>query len=87
MKPKRSDDKYWVGTRNFNNIQFEDDLESYIIDLEFQVDNLKLKISNLLMGLEVQKVEEFISKMNSDQYLEFGKAYSKSAKDLINKNK
>ena len=33
-KPKRSDDKYWTGTRNFNHIQYESDLEDYIIDLE-----------------------------------------------------
>lgn len=33
-KPKRNDDKYWTGTRNFNHIQYESDLEDYIIDLE-----------------------------------------------------
>lgn len=34
MRPKRTDDKYWTGTRNFNHIQYESDLEDYIIDLE-----------------------------------------------------
>lgn len=30
MKPFRSDDKYWTGTRNFDHIQYESDLEDYI---------------------------------------------------------
>jgi hypothetical protein len=34
MRPKRSDEKYWTGTRNFDSIQYEMDLESYIDDLE-----------------------------------------------------
>ena len=36
-KPKRSDEKYWTGTREFNHIQFEEDLEEYIIDLEYKI--------------------------------------------------
>lgn len=37
MKPKRADDKYWNGTRNFNHIQYENDLEDYVTDLEIQI--------------------------------------------------
>lgn len=32
-KPKRSDDKYWTGTREFDHIQYETDLEDYISEL------------------------------------------------------
>lgn len=42
MKPKRTDDKYWTGTRNFNHIQYESDLEDYIIDLENEMKQLRL---------------------------------------------
>lgn len=34
MNPKRTDDKYWLDTKNFNHFQYESDLEDYIIDLE-----------------------------------------------------
>lgn len=40
MRPKRTDDKYWTGTRNFNHIQYESDLEDYIIDLENETQQL-----------------------------------------------
>ena len=29
-RPRRTDDKYWTGTRNFNHLKYEDDLEVYI---------------------------------------------------------
>ena len=35
-RPKRSEYKYWTGTRNFNHIQYETDLEDYIDELEEQ---------------------------------------------------
>lgn len=41
MRPKRTDDKYWTGTRNFNHIQYESDLEDYIIDLENETQQLR----------------------------------------------
>lgn len=41
MKPKRSDDKYWIGTGNFNHIQYESDLEDYIIDLQNELYELR----------------------------------------------
>lgn len=41
MRPKRTDDKYWIGTRNFNHIQYESDLEDYIIDLENETQQLR----------------------------------------------
>lgn len=40
MRPKRSDHKYWTGTRNFNHIQYESDLEDYISDLEVKNEQL-----------------------------------------------
>lgn len=39
-KLKRSDDKYWTGTRNFNNIQFIGDLEDYISTLCEEIEQL-----------------------------------------------
>lgn len=33
-QPKRSNDKYWKGTRDFDHIQFEMDLEEHIRELE-----------------------------------------------------
>ena len=41
MRPKRTGDKYWTGTRNFNHIQYESDLEDYIIDLENETKQLR----------------------------------------------
>lgn len=41
-KPKRSDDKYWTGTRNFDNIQFLSDLEDYIFSLEERIEALAI---------------------------------------------
>ena len=52
-KPKRSDDKYWEGTRNFNHIQFESDLEDYIIYLESEVEHLH--IADVSISLERAK--------------------------------
>jgi len=46
MRPKRSDNKYWTGTRNFNHLQYESDLEDYISDLEVENEQLhKLGVS------------------------------------------
>lgn len=33
-KPKRSDSKYWTGTRQFDHLAYESDLEDYISELE-----------------------------------------------------
>lgn len=41
MRPKRTDDKYWIGTRDFNHIRYERDLEDYIIDLENETQQLR----------------------------------------------
>lgn len=40
-EPKRTDDKYWKGTRDFNHIQYESDLEDYIIDLKNEIQQLR----------------------------------------------
>lgn len=53
MKPKRNDDKYWTGTRNFNHIQYESDLEEYIIDLENEFHHLR---KNAAVGQSEQLV-------------------------------
>lgn len=37
-KPCRTDDKYWTGTKDFNHIQFETDLEEYIYDSELNIE-------------------------------------------------
>ena len=36
-KPSRKEDKYWQGTRNFDHIQYEFDLEDYIAELEERI--------------------------------------------------
>ena len=41
MRPKRTDDKYSIGTRDFNHIRYERDLEDYIIDLENETQQLR----------------------------------------------
>ena len=41
-KPKRSDDKYWTGTRRFDDIQFISDLEDYIFSLEERIEALPI---------------------------------------------
>jgi hypothetical protein len=33
-RPRRSDEKYWTGTREFDHIAYETDLENYIYELE-----------------------------------------------------
>ena len=33
-KPKRSNEKYWTGTNQFDEIQFANDLEEYITELK-----------------------------------------------------
>ena len=38
-KPKRSDEKYWTGTNQFDEIQFANDLEEYITELEAKLAN------------------------------------------------
>ncbi len=37
-KPCRTDGKYWTGTKDFDHIQFETDLEEYIYDSELNID-------------------------------------------------
>ena len=52
-KPKRSDDKYWTGTRNFDDIQFISDLEDYIFSLEEQIEALAIpRVSNCATSME-----------------------------------
>ena len=41
MRPKRTDDKYWTETGNYNHIQYESDLVDYIIDLENETHKLR----------------------------------------------
>lgn len=59
MRPKRTDDKYWTGTRNFNHIQYESDLEDYIIDLENETQQLR-KHSVSGRSEQLKAIEELI---------------------------
>ena len=36
-KPKRNNDKYWTGTNKFDEIEYADDLEEYISELEVKL--------------------------------------------------
>lgn len=45
-QPKRSDDKYWTGTREFNGIQYAEDLEKYIMVLEHHSDDLAVNFAD-----------------------------------------
>ena len=38
-KPNRSENKYWTGTHNFDELQFAEDLEEYIYELEQKLVN------------------------------------------------
>ena len=44
-RPMGSDDKYWTGTKNFNETQYESDVSEYICGLEEEVEKW-LKICN-----------------------------------------
>ena len=50
-QPRRSDDKYWAGTRDFNEIQYTEDLEKYIRVLEYHGDDLAIKFADWLEKL------------------------------------
>lgn len=39
-RPKRTDDIYWAGTRDFNHLLFEEDLQEYADELEAQIEAL-----------------------------------------------
>ena len=45
-QPKRSDNKYWTGTREFNEIQYAEDLEKYIMVLEHHSEDLAINFAN-----------------------------------------
>jgi hypothetical protein len=49
-KPKRTDDKYWTGTRNFDHLQFEGDLEEYIETLFTSKDMENFAAKCLILG-------------------------------------
>ena len=49
-QPKRSEDKYWQGTRNFDHVQFEMDLEEYISELEERMEAKVISSNPLVMG-------------------------------------
>lgn len=40
LKPNRSDEKYWIGITNFDQIQYEDDLDEYIYELEEKLNDI-----------------------------------------------
>jgi len=62
-QPKRSDDKYWTGTRNFDEIQFISDLEDYIYSLEERIEALSIAdvVKSLPSDIEVGKAMSELS--------------------------
>lgn len=68
-KPKRSDDKYWTGTRNFNENQFISDLEDYIFSLEERIEALAIpRVSKSFTYKDISKVaEELANQYSSDK--------------------
>lgn len=67
MKPKRSNDKYWKGTRDFDHIQYENDLEDYISDLEANGAN-KISSNLPVSGSEINPIEKVYE--DDDAFLE-----------------
>ena len=58
-KPKRSNEKYWTGTNQFDEIQYANDLEEYITELEvkkadFPVSELMIKINEIIKKYPAQ---------------------------------
>ena len=79
MRPKRTDDKYWTGTRDFNHIQYESDLEDYIIVLENETQKLRIGAVMHLLYQELSKeykvpVERIMLAITDDA--KFFQAYS-----------
>lgn len=69
MKPKRSNDKYWKGTRDFDHIQYESDLEDYISDIEGNGAN-KISSNLPVSGmLSLAEIETFIWEIGEDYHL------------------
>ena len=78
-KPKRSDDKYWTGTKKFNHIQYESDLEDYIIDLEAESEQCIL--ANVMAMLPT---DEDIKEMMTTSHFHYEKGrYRKVRLDRI----
>jgi len=44
-RPKRSNNKYWIGTNNFNELQFAEDLEEYAYELEEKLTHITEPLS------------------------------------------
>ncbi len=72
-KPKRSENKYWQGTSNFDHLKFEQDLQEYANYLEVTNRETVLKLKRLLIKVEnwvlVESVIEAIRrefKLNDD---------------------
>jgi len=69
--PCRVDDKYWTGTKDFDHIQFETDLEEYIYELELNIDFRFKEIEKRLLktikgnGREIFQFMEWLR--NSDK--------------------
>lgn len=50
-QPKRSDSKYWTGTRNFDEIQYAEDLEKYIRVIEHHREDLAINFAKWIQTL------------------------------------
>ena len=71
-KPKRSDEKYWTGTNQFDEIQYANELEEYIFELEAELANLTGPLTNN-EGIKMDFLT-FEEKLNKYIYL---KAFAK----------
>jgi len=65
-KPKRSENKYWTGTRNFDEIHYADDLEEYISELEEKLAiQVKSKVKQLPITEDLIKEATEILKLRA----------------------
>lgn len=65
MRPKRTDDKYWIGTRDFNHLRYERDLEDYI----FEVENKLEQSSTDQKVVTLNELENFYDQSAEDWHL------------------
>ena len=82
MRPKRTDDKYWTGTRDFNHIQYESDLEDYIIDLENETQKLRKHAVSGRSEHSNYLFEDVVIEVTQEQDTLLSRGLRKSLEDL-----
>lgn len=68
-QPKRSDDKYWTGTRIFHEEQFISDLQDHIDLLNERIDNNRYSLEDIercverwgMCKVEKEHIERFLN--------------------------